>query len=321
MPHLRGAEPVEQLDAEPVHPAVVELDGQGLPGGGREPETREILLRGALVRDEVIDHRRHVDEDRRAELRDLLEEAIRGASLGEERGRAADREREQQVRSGGVSEVQLRHGQRHVVLVVAQHALRVALRGVGERAVRLHDGLGLPGRTPGEQPDRRVVAVRGERVELRGRPRPRVVEVRIPDDEQPLEMGGAGRRRLEGPERVPVHDRDGRPRVPVEVLDRLGLELGVHHHDDRADLDRSEERADEVRAVGKGDHHALLRLDAGLPQRVTEPVRESLHLGVGPLALVREEGGAIAAALAHAGVQEPVGDVQPFGRVEGHGAS
>jgi hypothetical protein len=46
VPHLGGAEPVEQLDTEGRLPALVQGGRQGLAGAGGEPQRRQVLGAG-----------------------------------------------------------------------------------------------------------------------------------------------------------------------------------------------------------------------------------------------------------------------------------
>src|SRR5439155_26060143 len=84
------------------------------------------------------------------------------------------------------------------------------------------------------------------------------------------------------------------------------------------DLERAEQRSHKPRPVGKGDHDALLGLDAGLGEYVAEPVRQRLDLPVGERTRVGEHGGPMALPFTHAGVEEVVGDVELFRRLEAH---
>src|SRR5207245_4954884 len=68
----------------------------------------------------------------------------------------------------------------------------------------------------------------------------------------------------------------------------------------------------------KGDHDALLGLDAALGEYVAEPIGQRLDLPVGERPLVGEHGRPMALPFTHAGVEEVVGDVELFGRLEAH---
>src|SRR2546430_14900759 len=52
--------------------------------------------------------------------------------------------------------------------------------------------------------------------------------------------------------------------------------LPIYHDDGRADLERAEQRSHEPWPVRKGDHDALLGLDAALGEYVAEPIRQRL---------------------------------------------
>ena len=116
------------------------------------------------------DHRRHRRQDRRLVALDHVEQRRRLAALAEQRRGAAHREREQQVGPGRVAEEQLGHRDRQVALADAQHLLRVALGVPGQVLLKVDRGLRLAGRAAGEEPDRRIVAMRVGVREARRRP-------------------------------------------------------------------------------------------------------------------------------------------------------
>ena len=157
VPHLGRPEAVEQFDAEGVVPAAVQRGGQGFAGRGRQPQTAQVVGARVRVRDHPVHHGGYVDEDGGAVAGDLGEELVGGAALRKEDGRGPCGEGEEEVRTGGVAEVQPGHREGDVVGRVAQYALRIALVGVGERRVALDHSLGAPGRPAGEKPDRGVV--------------------------------------------------------------------------------------------------------------------------------------------------------------------
>ena len=159
VPHLGRAEAIEELDAEGVVPAAVEGDGEGLAGGGGQPEAAQVAVVGLGVGDQVVHHRGDVDEDRGAVPRDLREELVGGAALGEEHRGRARREGEEEVGTGGVAEVELGDGERDVVGGVADNLLGVALGGVGEGGVTLDHALGTARGPAGEKPDGGVVGM------------------------------------------------------------------------------------------------------------------------------------------------------------------
>ena len=125
-----------------------------------------------------------------------------------------------------------------------------------------------------------------------------------------------------GPERrrsVLMHDREAGPRIAVEVLDGIHLQVRVHHHHHRAELERPEQRAYELGAVGKRDQHALLGLDAPVRQHVTKPVRERLHVAVRQRARPGQERRPVPPPFPDARVQEILGDVELLGGRKPHG--
>ena len=70
VPHLGGAESVQQFHAEQVVPPAMEFHREGLSRRSGQPDGGEIGLRRPRVVHQVIDHGRHVDQDGRAELLD-----------------------------------------------------------------------------------------------------------------------------------------------------------------------------------------------------------------------------------------------------------
>jgi len=175
--------------------------------------------------------------------------------------------------------------------------------------VTLHDCFRLAGRATGEEPDRGIVAVTGESVELRRGTFDGPGRRRLADDDDLLEMSRPSLGRLKCRRGVAVHERDGRAGIGVEVLDCVDGELWVDHHHHRPNFECAEQRRHELRAVGQGDHDPLLGLHAGALEQMTEPVREHLHVTVGERALVREQRRPISLSLAHARVEEPIRDV------------
>ncbi len=275
MPHLRRPQPVVELHAEGGFPAVVERRGKRLAGRGGETQRRQVGA-GAGRRGGQFDHRRHhlrrVDEDRRAMPGDPVEEDLGRRVLGEQGRRAADRQREEQVRAGGVAEVELGHRQRDVVLRPAHGPLGVELGGVGEAAVGLHRCFRAPGRAAGEQPDGRVVPVGAGRFEFE-----RTVEVRpvtVVGDDHPVAHG----RRSSG-----RHDRHPGPgqldhgRQPVRRQGR------VDHDRHGPDLEDPEQRGGVLGRVGQRQDDPLLLADAEVAQQGPELAGQPVEFGVGQL--------------------------------------
>ncbi len=131
----------------------------------------------------------------------------------------------------------------------------------------------------------------------------------LADDDDLLEMSRPSLGRLKCRRGVAVDERHGRPRVGVEVLDRIHGELRVDHHDHRANFECAEQRRYELRPVRQRDDDPLLGLHAGALEQMTEPVRERLHLPIRERALVREQRRPISPSLADARVQQPISDV------------
>ena len=202
----------------------------------------------------------------------------------------AGREREQQVRAGGVSEVELRHRERDVVLAVADHAAARSTRWCS----RTSGGSGPPPwRARGaarEQPDRRVVAVESGRSRASAG-RGDSTRARTPRFRSTTTRSGP-RRLARGRARTrPALSRctiSARARVySSRWRSRARAAPGFTITTTAPSLSVAEQRRDELRAVGQRDQHALLGLDAARCQQAAEPVRERLHLGVGQRRLRR----------------------------------
>ena len=73
VPHLGCPKAVQQLDAELFPPPTVQLHRQCLARRRCQPQTRHRRPIGRRMAYHMVDHRWHVDQDRRLELRDLLE--------------------------------------------------------------------------------------------------------------------------------------------------------------------------------------------------------------------------------------------------------
>ena len=295
MEQLGRAEALDDLDAEAGLPARVERGGQRLARRGREAHARERGegFGGGRRREQLRDERRHEREHRGPVARDELEHALGRGTVGEQHGRRAHGEREEQAHARGVAEVELGDGERDVVAAEAEHALGVGLDAEGEAPVAVHGGARAAGRAGGRDPHGRIVGGRVDvREARRGRGDRRLVrEVarrlgRAAHDERGGERrgrgdGGGGARREVG-----VREEDLGARVR-EVGCVVGdWQLGVRHRDGGADLERREERGDEGQAVGQRDEHAIAAPDAERRQHVRDAVRLGEQLGVrhGPAA-------------------------------------
>ncbi len=232
------------------------------------------------------------DEDGGAVPGDLSHQHLDRGLLGEQDRRGTHREREEEVRPGGVAEDQLGDRQRDVVLPVAQRLVGVAERGVEERPVGLHHRLGDTGGTPGEQPERRVVAVGGGRGDIGGEVEPVV-----------------GHRQQAGWRRRGSH-RGGHHRAEPGLVDhRLGRgevedlgdapcsELRVHHHHHGRQLQRPEQRTDVLGPVGEQQHDTVLAVNPEVGQSGGEPAGEAFHLAVAVGAVGGAQRDAVAPAL------------------------
>jgi hypothetical protein len=195
---------------------------------------------------------------------DPIEHDIGGRMLAEQDGRGAHGEGEQEVRSGGVAEVELGDRHRDVVLPDPEDSFPVALRRVRVRGVGLEDRLRASRRAAGEEPYRGVVPVRPKAVAAIGRGGQRPLELGLAGDEQETEAGRPLGRAVERAGRLRFHDRRLRSGVAHEVGGRVVGEARVDHDHDRANLEDSEQGADELRTIVQREDHPLLGLDAGI---------------------------------------------------------
>src|SRR5262245_32555667 len=294
--HLGRADPVEDLDAEGLLPAAVELGGERLPGRDADPQAREVVPRRLRMGDHRVDHRRDRGEDGRPPRVDLLEERLGGAPLREEAGARPDGEGEHQVRAGGVAEEELRDGDRDVRLPHPEDPLGVGLDVEGEVAVVVHCRLRAPRASGREEPAREVVASgrlvlgrapppprrrlprEGPRARARGDP---AGGRRRPYDEGRAQVAGSRQRLRELPPRGGVDRGDLRAGVVEVVGEVLGGDERVHHREDGARLERAEPGGGELGEVGQDVEDPVLGLDPQLPQGVRRAVREALDVGVG----------------------------------------
>ncbi len=145
--------------------------------------------------------------------------------------------------------------------------------------------------------------------------------VELPADH--VERAKAGSPFTRAPERarrIGLHDRGFGARVLDEVGNRVVGEARVDHDHHRANLEDAEQGADEPGSVVQREDHPLLRLDAGVRDHAPVARGERGDLRVGPVPFVGAKRDPAAAPLAEPGVQEPVGHVELFRRLERHGA-
>jgi hypothetical protein len=145
-----------------------QLRRQRLACRRHDAQRLDVRARRARMPRHLVDHRRHVDEHggRNRRMRANTDSAVAGSGKSATLAPAA--KREEQVRAGGIPEVELRHGERDVALAVADHAVAVERGRVRERAVRLDDCFGFARGAAREEPQRGIVPVRVERGPRRG---------------------------------------------------------------------------------------------------------------------------------------------------------
>ena len=313
VPHLGGAQPVEERNPEDPLPLPVQLLRQPLARGGCQAQRGEVLASRLRVTHHLVDHGGDGDQNGRPMPRDPGEDDFRGAAVVEQRAGGAGGEGEQQIGSGRVAEIELGHRERHIVLGIAEDLAGVTLRGVDERAMRLHGGLGPAGGAAGEEPDGGVVAVGGKvppALRCRG-------EARFPlgaaHDQQCGCVGGPAGRGAKRVHPLRRDQRDGGAAVLEEILDGVRLELRVDHHYDRADLQDAEQRRHVVGPVRQGDDDALFRSHSRRTQHVGIAVGQCLNLTVAQPSGIGQQRGPVAPTFAHPGIEKEVGDVELLG--------
>ena len=251
--------------------------------------------------------------------RDPAEDDFRGAAVVEQHAGGAGGEGKQEIGARSVAEIELGHRERHIVLGVAEDLAGVALRGVDERAMRLHGGLGPAGGAAGEEPDGGVVTVGGK-----GPPGLRCrIETRFPiagaHDQQRGRVGSPDGRGAKRVSPLRGYQRHGGAAVLEEILDGVGLELRVDHHYDRADLQDAKQGRHVGRPVGQGDDHALFRSHSRRAEHVGIAVGQCLNLTVAQPSGIGKQRGPVSPAFAHPGIEKEVGDVELCRMCVSHG--
>src|SRR2546430_12697985 len=141
MPHLRRPDAVENLEPEPLEPAVVNRLRQRLTGGQAEAHRPEVVQPFG-VRD--LEHRgeggRYREEQGRPLARENLEHLCRLGAPGVEHGRGAHVEREIQGVAEPVCEEQPGHGEAAVVRADLQYVPPERLAAYDHVVVQVHGG-------------------------------------------------------------------------------------------------------------------------------------------------------------------------------------
>ncbi len=160
MQHLRGADAIDDLDAEMVGPALADVLRQGFAGRGAQAQRHVALLRqvgggehAAVTGGRAVEHRGPL-------VLEALEAGLRCGALGHQHHAGAHAEREAQRVAQAVGEEQLGGGEHHIVLTQREHALAIQLGGPVKIGLGVHRALGRAGGARGIQPERRLVAVR-----------------------------------------------------------------------------------------------------------------------------------------------------------------
>ena len=321
MAGLGGADAVDDLDAEALVPAAIELRRQRLARRHAEAERREVEPPLGLLRGEHRGvERRDAEEDRGTLTRDQLEHRVRRRPLRVQHALPADAHREVARVAEAVGEEEL-GGRVHLVgRPEAEHLLRIGLGGDDHVVVEVDGSFGAARRARGVQPERDVVARGGRGLEGAGRPGDPVLERemgpgRAARDQHVAEMPRALERRRRLGQEGRRDDRHPGAAVIEDVAIVRGPQERVHRDRDRADLDGAPERAEELGRIEADHDDALLHLDAQLAERVPGAIGELPHVGVAEDPTLAVERGRRAAPLGHRAVDEPARDVE-FGRQE-----
>ena len=324
---LRGADAVQDLQAESVLPAVEDGGRQRFSGRDADPHRFQGLIQAArplvlgrfCLRIRQLEHgrvqRRDPVEDggpiRRQDLEHLVGQ--RPPRI-QDRG-SADVEREVQVVSEPVGEEELGGRKGDVLRPDAQDRAGVQFGAVDHVVVQVHRPLGKAGAPRRVQPEGDIIPGRVGRLTGRG----------LGLDQ--LRIGHEGARRLphhhdvadvreavpEGAERFPQRLVDHQHLGPavlehVLVIDRP--EHGVHGDGDRPDLDGAKEGGHELRAVQQEEGDPVLHLHLQGAEGAAEAVHRVGNLLVGgglPLVVQR---GLAAPPRRQVAVHEVGGDVE-----------
>ena len=143
---------VDDVDAEPIGPAVVKPGRQRFAGRDGEPDTGEDI--GGQVRAEHVgEERRAGEEEGRAVLSSAGRDAVRPGGRGFQYGRCPDREGEEQRVAQAVREEALGRRQGPIVSPDPEHLAAVALTDDGHGAVPVHGRLRRSGGAGCVQPE------------------------------------------------------------------------------------------------------------------------------------------------------------------------
>ena len=292
--HLRGPDPVEDLQAESLPPRLEQRLGQRLAGGDAHPERGEVVSEVLLgIREQGRIERWRGEEDGRPLRRDEAVHEVGRRALGLVDGRRADAEREEDAVAETVRVEQGRDGEVAIAFGRREHRRAVRLAAIDHVVLQVHGALREAGRARRVQPEARVVRrrVRGrELVRRRGqealqRQRLRRCVASGHDDvTQPGQVFADLEHLRE--ERRGDDDRDGAA-VGEDVAQVVRHEQRVRRHRHGADLDRAEEGVDERGRVEAHDDDALFHPDPELAEGVAGTVDVGGNLAVrhsGPLA-------------------------------------
>ena len=165
MQHLRRADAVEDHQAEHLFPAPPDAGGEGLRRRDAQADRGEVVVAGALAVEHRVVERRHREKSVGSNAGRCQDRVWHGLA-GEEHRRGSGPVREGDVVPQAVGMEELRGREANIVFGDLQHVPGAGLAGVDDVVVKVDRALGLSGRARAVEPERRIVPVRRDRVEL-----------------------------------------------------------------------------------------------------------------------------------------------------------
>ena len=322
MQDFRGADAVQDVDADSLFPAIQYVRGQGLAGGDAEPERRQIRRCAPL---QLLQLRRvegrDAEEDGGLERLDGVVHAPGRRRGVEQHGGRAHPQGEVHRIAEAVGEEQLGRGQHHIVFPPAEDADGVVLAGNRDIPVDVDHALGVAGRARGIEPEAIIHGAGGGGFEFRRRcadPAGQGFAVSI----DPQDDGGFVRTVIQGGFHLAGEfrrvDHAGGFGVPDHEGVVLGPQQGVQRHGDHPRLDGAVEQIDELVTVLDHHQHALAGLEAQFQKRVAGAIYVFGQLGKGDVAARPHlaEGDLAAASLGRMAVDHVDRAVEGIGKIE-----
>ncbi len=157
---FRGADPVENVEPEPLAPFFEQMPRQGFAGGNTHPhssQARPPLLLGMVQESHIA--RRNAVKHGGLKPVDHVEDMIRRGPLGEQNRGASGAQRKIQPVAQPVREEKLGHGKRHIVGAQPQSGRGIGVGGVKHVVLQVDGRFRLAGRAGAIEPEGHVVAM------------------------------------------------------------------------------------------------------------------------------------------------------------------